>query len=43
ERDRNRPLAPLRQEADAFLLDTDDLNIEQAVAAVLERYRGQNR
>ncbi|MDR2636813.1 MAG: bifunctional 3-phosphoshikimate 1-carboxyvinyltransferase/cytidylate kinase, partial [Zoogloeaceae bacterium] len=39
ERDRNRPLAPLRQEADAFLLDTDDLNIEQAVAAVLERYR----
>ncbi|MDR0735613.1 MAG: bifunctional 3-phosphoshikimate 1-carboxyvinyltransferase/cytidylate kinase [Zoogloeaceae bacterium] len=34
-RDRDRPVAPLRQEADARLLDTDALDIESAVAQVL--------
>lgn len=38
-RDRERTVAPLRQEADAMLLDTDDLSIEQAVETVLLRYR----
>ena len=34
-RDTNRSVAPLRQEADALLLDTDHLGIEEAVAQVL--------
>ena len=36
ERDSQRSVAPLRQEADAELLDTTGLTIEQAVAQVLE-------
>jgi 3-phosphoshikimate 1-carboxyvinyltransferase len=39
ERDRNRPVAPLRQEEDALLLDTDALDIEAAVAQVLAWWR----
>jgi cytidylate kinase len=35
ERDRNRPFAPLVPAADAFVLDTSDLDIEQAVAAAI--------
>jgi len=36
DRDSRRSVAPLRQEADARLLDTTDLTIEQAVNQVLE-------
>jgi len=36
ERDSQRSVAPLRQEADARLLDTTALTIEQAVNQVLE-------
>ena len=38
-RDNQRPVAPLRQEADALLLDTDHLDIEAAVGQVLDWYR----
>lgn len=33
-RDMNRPVAPLKQAADAELLDTSDMDIEQSVAAI---------
>jgi cytidylate kinase len=35
ERDTNRPVAPLKQAADAVLLDTTSLNVEAAVAAAI--------
>ncbi len=38
ERDSQRAVAPLRQEADALLLDTDYLGIEAAVQQVLDWY-----
>ncbi|MDR1889359.1 MAG: bifunctional 3-phosphoshikimate 1-carboxyvinyltransferase/cytidylate kinase [Zoogloeaceae bacterium] len=38
-RDRERPVAPLRQAPDARLLDTDALGIEEAVAQVLAWWR----
>jgi cytidylate kinase len=38
-RDRQRSVAPLQQCADAKLLETSDLTIEQAVQAVLQHYR----
>jgi cytidylate kinase len=38
-RDMQRSAAPLRQSADATLLDTSELTIAQAVEAVLEKYR----
>ena len=38
-RDRQRQVAPLKQCADAKLLETSDLTIEQAVEAVLQHYR----
>ena len=38
-RDRQRPIAPLQQTADARLLETSDLTIEQAVEAVLQYHR----
>ncbi|HSS46499.1 MAG TPA: (d)CMP kinase, partial [Burkholderiales bacterium] len=38
-RDSQRPVAPLRQGADAGLLDTTSLSIEETVAEVLSRYR----
>lgn len=38
-RDRQRSIAPLQQCADAKLLETGDLTIEQAVEAVLQHYR----
>jgi cytidylate kinase len=39
ERDTQRSASPLQQAPDASLLDTTALNIEQAVAEVLARYR----
>ncbi|HEU0187996.1 MAG TPA: (d)CMP kinase, partial [Gallionellaceae bacterium] len=39
ERDSQRSVAPLQQAPGASLLDTTALNIEQAVAEVLKRYR----
>lgn len=41
-RDAARPVAPLRQEPDAFLLDTTELTIDQAVETVLRRF-GQSQ
>jgi 3-phosphoshikimate 1-carboxyvinyltransferase len=41
-RDRNRNAAPLRQEADALLLETDHLDIEAAVAQVLDWFSARN-
>jgi cytidylate kinase len=38
-RDAARPVAPLRQEADAMLLETSNMGIEDAVNAVLAAYR----
>ncbi|HZV62688.1 MAG TPA: (d)CMP kinase [Methylophilaceae bacterium] len=38
-RDRQRSVAPLKQCADAKLLETSDLTIEQAVQAVLQHYQ----
>ena len=38
-RDSQRPVAPLRQGADASFLDTTSLSIEETVAEVLTRYR----
>jgi cytidylate kinase len=43
ERDSNRSVAPLQQEADASLLDTSGLTIEQAVAEVLKQFHNQRR
>lgn len=39
ERDSARSVAPLQQCADASLLDTSSLSIDEAVAAVMARYR----
>jgi cytidylate kinase len=39
ERDSQRSVAPLQQATDASLLDTTELNIDQAVQAVLKQYR----
>jgi len=39
-RDRSRPVAPLRQEADALLLDTDHLNIEEVVTVLRSAAHG---
>jgi 3-phosphoshikimate 1-carboxyvinyltransferase len=41
-RDCARPVAPLRQEADALLLDTDHLGIDEAVAKVLDWFTGRS-
>jgi len=41
ERDRTRVIAPLKQEADALLLDTDHLGIDEAVAKVLDWFAGR--
>ncbi len=41
-RDAARAVAPLRQEPDAFLLDTTELTIDQAVETVLRRF-GQSQ
>lgn len=38
-RDSERPIAPLRQDAAAGLLDTTTLGVEEAVAEVIARYR----
>ena len=38
-RDSERPVAPLRQDAGAGLLDTTALSIDEAVAEVITRYR----
>ncbi len=39
QRDRQRSASPLLQASDAHLLNTDQLNIEQAVACVLDWYQ----
>jgi cytidylate kinase len=39
-RDASRPVAPLVRCEDARLLDTSDLGVEEAVAQVVEWYRG---
>lgn len=36
DRDTNRPIAPLKPAADSVMLDTSDMNIEQAVNAMKE-------
>jgi 3-phosphoshikimate 1-carboxyvinyltransferase len=41
-RDRARPVAPLRQEADALLLETDHLGIDEAVTRVLDWFAARN-
>jgi len=41
ERDSHREVAPLRQAPDAVLLDTSDLDVEQAVAEALRLVRGK--
>lgn len=43
ERDSNRSAAPLRQADDAVLLDTTNLNVEQAVAAAIAIVEGKKR
>jgi cytidylate kinase len=43
ERDAQRSVAPLQQAADAILLDTTALNIEQAVENVLIAYRSKRK
>jgi cytidylate kinase len=42
ERDSARSVAPLQKSADAFLLDTSNLTIDQAVAAVVGQYQQGN-
>ncbi len=42
-RDSQRSAAPLQQAADASLLDSSDLSIEQAVAAVLKQFQDRLR
>lgn len=37
-RDKNRRIAPLKPARDAYILDTSDLTVEQAVAEVLRQY-----
>ncbi|MDR2015109.1 MAG: (d)CMP kinase, partial [Azoarcus sp.] len=41
-RDRARSVAPLRQEADALLLETDHLGIDEAVEKVLDWFAARN-
>ncbi len=43
ERDRNRAAAPLRQAADAALLDTTRMDLEESLRALLEIVRGAGR
>jgi len=38
ERDKNRLTAPLKPAQGAYLLDTSDLTVEQAVSEVLQQY-----
>lgn len=38
ERDRNRAFAPLKPVADAFVLDTSQMGLEQAIQTVIERF-----
>jgi len=43
ERDRSRAVAPLRPAPDAYVLDTTGLDIEEAVAAAIERVERTRR
>ena len=38
ERDRNRAFAPLKPVADAYVLDTSQMGLEQAIQTVIERF-----
>jgi CMP/dCMP kinase len=40
QRDRDRSVAPLKRAEDAWLLDTSDMNADEALAAALDRIRG---
>jgi cytidylate kinase len=42
-RDRARPVAPLRHEADALLLETDHLDIDETAARVLDWFAARMR
>ena len=41
--DKSRPISPLKQAPDAFLLDTSDLGIDAAFAAALDLVERQGR
>jgi cytidylate kinase len=43
ERDATRPVAPLKHYPDAIFLDTTGLSVDQAVQAVLDRWREKSR
>lgn len=43
ERDQNRAAAPLRRAADAALLDTTEMDLEESLQALLEIVRGAGR
>jgi len=43
ERDTNRSVAPLKPAEDAFILDTSDLNADQAFSAALEEIERTGR
>ncbi len=38
-RDSNRPIAPLKQAADALVIDSSALSIDQVVARIVQRVR----
>ena len=42
ERDANRNVAPLKQAADAVLLDTSDLSLEETVDAMLAMIKARH-
>jgi cytidylate kinase len=41
DQDTNRPVAPLRQAADALLIDNSDMTIDETVAGMAERVRAR--
>ena len=43
ERDMNREIAPLRQAEDAILIDTSDMNIQEAAEAVIKEYEQKDK
>lgn len=43
ERDSNRPVAPLKHESDAYLIDTTDISADEAVAEILRKVKTCSR
>jgi cytidylate kinase len=43
QRDSNRPVAPLRQAADAVVVDSSSLDVEEVVTQIVERVREAER